>query len=99
MSGKKVGVISMATFWWILIIVIVGGMSAVILYPKMQAKSKKIAELQSKQAVLVQKEAERNLYMEKVDNLNNDKDTVERVAKEKYNLFRKEEKVIHYSNK
>lgn len=99
MSGKKVGVISMATFWWILIIVIVGGMSAVILYPKMQTKSKRIAELQSKQAILTQKEAERNMYMEKVDNLNNDPEAVERVAKDKYNLFRKEENVIHYSNK
>ncbi len=97
MGRKKSGVISAAAFWWILIIIAVGVMSAVILYPKLREKNKKVSELETRQAVLARKEAERNMYMEQVDALNNDPDTVERVAKDKYHLFKKDEKVIHFT--
>ena len=99
MNKRKSGIISMGTFWWVLIIVAVAIMSAVFLYPKIKDKNRRLAELKKRQAILEQKEAERNKYMKQIDDLNNDKDTVEKTAKEKYNLHRPGERVVHLKNK
>ena len=84
------------TVLWVFIIIILAVLSAIFLYPRYKEKQAKIAELNSRKAVLAQKEEERRQLSGEVEALQNDPETVGRVAREKFGMGKDGERVVIY---
>ena len=85
-------------FWWILFIVLVSVMTGIVLFPLYKKKNARMMELEIRKQELAKKEAEHQQYSDKVDALENSPESVEREAREKFNMARPGEKVLIYEN-
>jgi cell division protein FtsB len=83
---------------WSLFIAAVIVAAGVFLYPLYQTKKSRMAELEARKKVLVEKERINEQLASKVDALENSPEAVEKEAREKFHMARPGEKVLIYDN-